>query len=249
MTFEPQIADIDIKVSVQDFENQLRSDINNICSSISYKITHTLTRRGKNMHKVELEEQSCGTFTIIAEMDANTGDMIFRPLILSSLDNSFYKTDYYDTDMEGTTCDPAYLCLETLSNLARAHGGSFAFITSDTRKIIDHGQHKTARYVALVDNEGHVYSCGGAQKVSEDKEDFTFTINVPIGEWINEHDDIQQVIAGLPIDEKMNFIGKWLIKARISEKIESDEFLDIFRQAGIIGFSDSSVLNIYKLIM
>lgn len=249
MAFEPQIADIDIKVSVQDFENQLRSDINALCSSISYKITPVSTRRGKNMHKVELEEQSCGTFTIIAEVDANTGDMIFRPLILSSLNNSFYQTNYHDADMAGTSYDPAYLCLETLCNLARAHGGNFAFITSDARKIIDHGQHKTARYVALVDDEGHVFSCGGAQKVSGDRDDTSFTVNVPIGEWLKDHVDIQQAIATLPLDQKMNLIGKWLVNARIAEEIESDEFMDIFRQAGIIGFSEPSVLNIYKLIM
>ena len=51
------------------------------------------------------------------------------------------------------------------------------------------------------------------------------------------------------MNDKMNYIGKYLINAKLKEEIDSEEFLDIFCQAGIIGFSEQSVINIYKLIM
>ena len=47
----------------------------------------------------------------------------------------------------------------------------------------------------------------------------------------------------------MNYIGKYLVAARLNDEIDSDEFVDIFRQAGVIGFSDASILSIYKLLM
>ena len=247
MAFEPQIADIDIKVPVSEFESALNSQINT--TAMSYKITPTQTRRGKDMYKVEIIDTNCGTFTIIAESDPATNDMWFHPMILSSLDNSFYLTEYDDPDVAGSPDDPAYVCLEALANLARDRGETLAFVTEHSKNIIDHGKYRTTRYVALVDDEGHVYSCGGAQKVSGDKDDTSFSVNVPIGEWLNDHRDLQQAIAPLPLDQKMNYIGKWLVNARITEEIESDEFMDIFRQAGVIGFSEPSVLNIYKLIM
>ena len=250
MTFIPQIADIDIKVSLQDFEKELRSIVMNASSSMSYNITSVGTKRGKQMHKVVVEDSICGTFTIVAEVDPNDSNiMLFKPMILQSFNNSFYRTEYDDTDAAGSSCDPAYACFECLCSVARTTNGKFAFITADNKKIIDNGQQKVPRYTALVDDNGHVYSCGGAQRVSEDKDDSAFVVNVPIGDWLSDHADIRAAIATLPIDQKMNYIGKWLVNARIKEEIESDEFMDIFRQAGVIGFSEQSVLNIYKLIM
>ena len=54
---------------------------------------------------------------------------------------------------------------------------------------------------------------------------------------------------GKNLNQQMDIIGKWLIQARCNDEIDSSEFMDIFCQAGILGFSDQSVLNIYKLLM
>ena len=115
--------------------------------------------------------------------------------------------------------------------------------------IVSNGNHRNVRSVGLIDSDGNVFACSGAKKLKGDTEDIGFTINQPIGEWLDEHTEIQRNIASLQLDQKMNYIGKWLIQAKLKEEIDTDEFMDIFRQAGIFGFSDQSVLNIYKLIM
>ena len=57
------------------------------------------------------------------------------------------------------------------------------------------------------------------------------------------------MLMGKNLNQQMDIIGKWLIQARCNDEIDSSEFMDIFCQAGILGFSDQSVLNIYKLLM
>ena len=70
-----------------------------------------------------------------------------------------------------------------------------------------------------------------------------------ISQWLSEHRNVAAAISQIPdVADKMNYIGKYLIKERLSDKIDQDEFMDIFRQAGLFGFSDQSVLNIYKLL-
>lgn len=248
--FKTQIADIDIKLSLSDFENEMKNAVMNLSEPMDLNITSVETRRGKKMYKIEFENQHCGKFTIVAECDPNSGDMMFRPLILQSVNNSFYEMKYTSMDNAGSDYDPSDAFVRCLHNIAIRHKGRLAYITQDGQpQIIGDGKQKTARSIALIDDNGNVYSCAGSKKVSGDKEDSSFTVNVPIGDWLREHPDIQRTIAAMPLDQKMNYIGKWLIQARINEEVESDEFMDIFRQAGIFGFSEPSVLHIYKLIM
>lgn len=250
--FANRIVDIDIKVPKQEFENEMQLTLTKGYTSMPVTVNQVESKRGEAMYKVEINSAKCGKFTIVTKRDPNTADMIFCPMALQSLNRSFYRMDCNDDDYVGTPDDPADACFDCLSRLAIKHNGRFAGIRSNgAMEIIDDGVGKHVQHIALIDDCGGVYSCSGAKQVSfrNSNDDCTFTVNVPIGDWLSEHVDVQQAISNLPLEQKMDYLGKWLIKAKIAEEIDSEEFMDIFRQAGVIGFSEPSVLNIYKLMM
>lgn len=248
--FDVQIADINLTMPLQDFESALQNEVSNYHATMQFNITPMSTRRGKSMYKIVVDNADNSIFTLIAEQDSSNGDMQFHPLIMQSINNSFYQVSYNDPDIVGQDEDPAMFFCRAMSNIARNAHGTFAYIDpSGHKNIISNGSVKTVRSVGLVDSDGNVYACSGAKKLKGDTEDIGFSINQPIGEWLDEHRDVKVAVASFPLDQKMNYIGKWLVQARIKEEIESDEFMDIFRQAGIFGFSDPSVQHIYKLIM
>jgi hypothetical protein len=209
------------------------------------------TKRGKNMYKVIIDNIKGSSIEIVGERDDVTGDICFHPLKLQNMNESFYKTSYADTDIMGLDEDPCMCLVYAFREICSQIKGSFAYIDPNGYKsIIKDGSSKRAVSMALVDNDGTIYSCAGAKTVKGASDTSSFTVNKPIGEWLHENPDVAREIAKLPAtDEKMNYVGKYLINAKIKEEIDSDEFMDIFCQAGIIGFSEPSVLNIYKLIM
>lgn len=248
---ELQIADINLSMPVQDFEQEFKDCIDNYSESMNYGLKPMSTRMGKHMYKLSVDNCNNSCIEVIAERDDVSGDIQFHPLKLSNMNESFYKTSYNDPDIIGEDEDPAMFMSYALKTLCTAHKGSFACITPDgSTTIIKDGSHKRASSIALVDGDGNVYSCAGAKSVRGASEDASFTVKKPIGEWLQENPDVQREMAKHPsMDAKMNCIGKYLINAKINEEIDSDEFMDIFCQAGIIGFSEPSVVNIYKLIM
>jgi hypothetical protein len=248
---ELQIADINLVMPVQDFESELQDCINNYHGAqMNYGLKAMSTKRGKNMYKLTVDHDG-SSIDIVAERDDVSGDICFHPLKLQNFNDSFYKVFYSDTDIMGQDEDPCMFITYALRELCNKHKGSFAYIDpNDHKVIIKDGSAKRAVSIALIDNDGNVYSCAGAKSIKGASESSSFSVNKPIGDWLNENLDVKREIAKLSsMDEKMNYIGKYLINAKVKEEIDSDEFMDIFCQAGIIGFSEPSVLNIYKLIM
>lgn len=252
---ELQIADINLKMPVADFENRLSdkiSDYNNSYGEgMNYDLKSMSTRMGKSMYKLTIDNNKGSEIVIIGEQDPASGDIMFHPLKLTSVNNSFYKTSYSDYDIIDSDEDPAKCTYYMFKELCYENKGSFACITPDgSVTIIKDGYNKKAASIALIDGDGNVYSCAGAKNVKGASDSASFTVNKPIGDWLQENPDVQREMAKhSSMDAKMNCIGKYLINAKIKEEIDSDEFMDIFCQAGIIGFSEPSVLNIYKLIM
>lgn len=252
---ELQIANVELDMPIADFEKEIedaRNDYNsNWSTNMSYNIKSMSTKMGKQMYKLTIENGGNSNIVIVAEKDSATGDIQFKPLKLANVNDSFYRTSYSDTDIIGDHSDPAMFVFSTLMTLCQHYKGSFACITPDgSATIIKDGSTKRAASIALVDGDGNVYSCAGAKSIKGASEGANFTVNKPIAEWLQENPDVQRELAKHPsMDAKMNYIGKYLINAKIQEEIDSDEFMDIFCQAGIIGFSEPSVLNIYKLIM
>ena len=246
-----QIADINLTMSVQDFERELQNCIDNYSEDMNYAIKPMSTKHGKNMYKITVDNCDNSYIEIIAERDDVTGDICFHPLKLQNVNDSFYHTKYDDYDIAGKDNDPSVFIADALYSLCTSHKGSFAYIDPNGHmSIVKDGVDKKISSVALVDGDGNVYSCAGAKTIKGGTDGPDFSVKKPIGDWLKENPDVQREIAKLPqMDAKMNYIGKYLINAKIKEEIDSEEFTDIFCQAGIIGFSEQSVLNIYKLIM
>lgn len=253
--FELKIADINLIMSIQDFKTEFQDAIDDYNTSygtdMEYAIKQMSTKMGKHMYKIIADNNNGSDIDIIAERDDVTGNINFHPLKLSNMNESFYKTHYDDYNIIGQDEDPGMLIAQSFEHICTKYKGSFACIKPNGNVcIIKDGNSKRLSSFALIDTDNNVYSCAGAKSVKGASEDASFSVKKPIGEWLNENLDIQREIAKLPaMDAKMNYIGKYLINARIKEEIDSDEFTDIFCQAGIIGFSEPSVLNIYKLIM
>lgn len=246
-----QIADIDLKMPVQDFEREVQDYINNHSTDMNYELKQMSTRMGKHMYKLTVDNDNGSSFEIIGERDDISGDISFHPLKLSNMNESFYKSYCTDNDIICTDEDPAHFMAYVFKTLCYNHKGSFACIEPNgDSTLIQKGNNKKVSSIAIVDSDGNVYSCAGAKNVKGASDGPDFSVKKPIGEWLKENPDVQRELAKLPqMNDKMNYIGKYLINAKVKEEIDSEEFMDIFCQAGIIGFSEPSVLNIYKLIM
>lgn len=245
------IADINLNIPVQDFERGLQDCINNYSSQMNYSLKPMKTRMGKNMYKLTVDNCNNSNIEIIGERDDVTGDIQFHPLKLANMGESFYQGHYDDLDIAGEDEDPTMFIAYAFRILCIDYKGSFACIDPNgSTTLVKDGSQKYATSIALVDKDGNVYSCAGAKSIKGASDGPDFSVKKPIGDWLQENPEVQSELAKFPqIDTKMNYIGKYLINAKINEEIDSDEFMDIFCQAGIIGFSEPSVLKIYKLIM
>jgi len=247
-----QILNIDLKMEELTFTNEVHdfaSDYeNNYGPLMKMDIKQMRTKHGKNMFKIEIKNDTGGDFTIIAEQNDITGEMMFSPLTLSNMEFGFYSITC-DVSEEKTVRDPSKFWNSLIQEMCRSHQGTYASIYDSDVTLIKEGKTKNKAALALVDSDGEVHCCINAKTVSGGQDDVNFSVNIPISEWMGEHQDVASAIGKMSITDKMDYIGKYLVAARLNDEIDSDEFVDIFRQAGVIGFSDTSILNIYKLLM
>lgn len=245
-----QIASVELEMPLLDFETALKDCIANYSHSMNYSIKSLKTKHGKSMYKLVVDNGDNSNVEIVAEQDDINGNICFHPLKLANMNESFYKYYHDDSDIIGQSDDPCMFLCSAMSTICRSNKGSFACIDPSGRTtLIKDGSDKKCVSIGLIDSDGVIYSSAGAKGIKGASEDSNFTVNKPIGEWLSENPEVQRAIAQLPLTDKMNYIGKYLITAKLNEEIDADEFTDIFCQAGIFGFSDQSVLRIYKLIM
>lgn len=247
---ELQIVDVDLKMPLKDFEKALQEFLDNYnISGIKYNIKSMKTKYGKNMFKLVIESPNVSEFTVIAEQDDTTGDIYFNPLKLTNFTSGFYESYYHDISHIGDDDDASMVFYYFLNELCRTTKSTYVAISPNGISVlIDNGRLKE-HSLAIVDNDGNVYSTIKAKKINGYSNNDSFQIEKPINEWINENKDIQQEIYKLPtMTEKIDFIGHKLIALRKAQIITADEFLDLFRQAGLIGFSNKTNLGIFQLI-
>ena len=247
-----QLIDIELKMPLQDFENSFQDCIDNWPEHMNYNIKQVSTRMGRNMYKLEVDNGNNSTMEVIAEKDDVTGDVYFHPFKLSNMGESFYKFYYDDNSIAGHDEDPTMFVCYAFEDICKNHKATVAYINARQYVgLIKEGVTQSKASLAIVDSSGNVYSSLKAKSISSlgDDNDVDFHVKQPINEWLSEHKEIGVAISKLPLNQKMDYIGKWLIQARINDEIDASEFADIFCQAGLFGFSDQSVLNIYKLLM
>lgn len=247
--FELQIADIELSMSEQDFKNAFQEQIDNYSDHMNYQMKTLRTKYGNTMYKITVDNGNNSSVDIVAEQDAVTGDVHFHPIKLSNFNESFYSVHYND-DIAGNSEDPCMFICYALRNMCIAQKGNFAYVDPNGDiTLIKEGSQKKGAALAIVDGDGTVYSSYGAKSVKAASENISFEVKKPIAEWLQENRDVAIAIQSLPLDQKMNYIGKYLIQSRTNDEIDAEEFMDVFCQAGLIGFTDKTVANIYKLLM
>lgn len=247
--FELQIADIEFSMPEQDFKNAFQEQIDNYSDHMNYQIKTLRTKYGNTMYKISVDNGNNSSIDIVAEQDVVTGDVHFHPVKLANFNESFYSV-HYDDDIAGSSADPCMFICYALRNICIEQKGNFAYVdpNGDT-VLIKEGSHKRGATLAIVDDDGAVYSSYGAKSVKAASENISFEVKKPIAEWLQENPNVAAAIQTLSLDQKMNYIGKYLIQLRTNDEIDAEEFMDVFCQAGLIGFTDKTVANIYKLLM
>lgn len=220
------------------------------CSS-----TEQGTKNGKYMYKIEVTSPNTNnTTTMLFEKNANNGDIICIPSGFSSFGGTFYKHEYNDSAILETQDDTMWASLDFLADQAKNKKGKFVAQTPKATLCIVGGNSKQAKN-CIVDSNGNVYGSKEVKTASILGDSVVTQFNQPIGEWIKAKKVEDPRFAVMVNDtsktmqDKMNFVGKYLIAARNNDEIDSEEFKDIFHQAGLIGFTEPSVLQIYKLIV
>ena len=246
-----QLVDIELKIPLQDFENELRECVDNWPAHMNYNIKSVSTRMGRNMYKLEVDNGNNSTMEVVAEKDDVTGDVYLHPFKLSNMGESFYKFNYDYSDIVGESEDPTMFVCYVFRTICENHKATVAFVDAKNDvTLIKEGNIQNKVSLAIVDSNGNIYSSFKAKSINSlGDDDVDFHVKKPINEWLDEHKEVGIAISKLPLDKKMDYIGKYLIQARVNDEIDASEFADIFCQAGLFGFSDPSVLKIYKLFM
>ena len=247
-----QLIDIELKMPLQSFEHSLNDFVSQWSSAMNYHTESVSTKKGRKMYKVEIFNDNNSTAEIVAEKDDVTGDIHFYPFKLRNMGESFYKFSFNDNSIIGTDEDPSLFMCYALEDICKNNKATLAYIdTNNNAVLIKDGVLQSNVSLGIVDSRGNVYSTLKAKSINdvEDDDNVDFHVKTPINEWLSDHREIATAISKMPLNQKMDYIGKSLIQLRVNNEIDASEFADIFCQAGLFGFSDKSILNIYKLFM
>lgn len=250
----PQILAISFRMPEKTFEDEIQRAAANANTPMKYTGKHLQMRlSGKDMLKATVSnDNNSAEFSFVAERDTAKGELVFTPFKLRSMGETFFTSQYSDDTIADTDDDPALFVFNFLRDECTKRQGTFAYVTANgNMQIIREGQPKRVASIALVDTDNHVYSCTDAKRMAGESEDNgpSFTIQTPINVWLQQNREVAVAVNGIQdVGDKMNYIGQWLIQARLDDEIEQEEFIDIFRQAGIFGFTNPAVQRIYKLL-
>lgn len=70
-------------------------------------------------------------------------------------------------------------------------------------------------------------------------------------DWLvsEEAKEIQEEMDKIAdLNARMDLLGKWILSKKMNSEMESKKFLDLFIQAGTIGYSDNKLSMIYEII-
>lgn len=249
-----EIATIDIKCPLQKFNQEFTEYVDNWhCDDFSFKTETVTSAKGNQMFLTILTNPNSGELKIVAQLENNGQDIHFTNIKLKSYNNGYCIYSLHDSAYEGTDEDPSELMGEFLVKLAIMQKGSIAIRipSSSNANIISDGKTKSYEGLAFIDSDGKVYAPDKITTISSfsDKNDGKIVVNKPIGEWISSIPELTEELKNhSSVNQKMDCIGKYLISKKLSDEIDSDEFMDIFMQAGVFGFSDPNVSSIYKLL-
>lgn len=253
-----KIYDIDFSCQYDVFMNDLDDYLNHTNSDIKATFTETATKNGKYMYKIEITNNSYPGMitTALFEKNPNNGDIILAPTGFRSFGGTFYKTEGLNEDEEGTVEDTSLALMDYLAYSASKHNGKFVCKTTcDDIMCIINGKSKTAKE-CIVDSNGNVYGAKEVNSVSLADGGSMVSYATKLPEWNKERraddPDFDSILTDTTttLYEKYTLIGKYVMMLRINDEITSEEFKDLFVQAGAAdGYINDKTLNtIYKLL-
>jgi len=251
-----EIPYIDIKATTSEINRVLTDVVDRWPAKMEYSIEPVTLRKNRNSgRRIKFKnEHDDLKFDVVTKYDPNTDTIIFCNLKIASMKKKFYLADMGVQYQPGASEDTTLLAVTCLIKLAEEFNGTIACLASDdVMTIIKNGKKVEAEGIGLIDTNGEVYVPSNFDKpisVKDEDDESSFQINKPINVWLDENPKVKEkMMTYNTMPERMDFVGKVLIQLKLRDTIDTDEFMDIFRQAGVIGFSDSSVSNIYKLLI
>lgn len=253
-----KIYDIDFSCPHDEFMDGLRNHLSNWGNSnMNTTSTEVSTRNGKYMYKIEVTcNDDPNTTTMIFEKNTNNGDIIFATTGLKSFNGTFYTVNNLSDDIKYSDDDTFNAIVNYLDKIAKDKKGKFICKAGSHQIIcIVNGNSKQAKE-CIVDNNGNVYGSKEVSSVSLFDGGDMVSYNTKLPEWNKqrrqEDPDFASILADktTTVVEKYNLIGKYLVMLRLKNEITSDEFKDLFVQAGVAdGYINDKTLNaMYKLL-
>lgn len=251
-----KIYDIDFSAPIADFENRFNDFLKHYCNcDLTMNKAEQATRNGKYVYKFTIQSPNDPNETVVIfEKDASTGNVNCVPSGFGSFGGTFYKQTNL-TDNTDTDDDTLLALMNFLHTEAKLLNGLCVTEHNTSVRCTVNGKDVGGAKTCIVAG-GKVYGAKDA-KVTDMVTAGSVAVHydTPLGPWMKERraedPQLDAVVSDktIPMEEKMYFVGRYLVQLRGQEMIEADEFKDLFAQsAALDGFAkDQTLRTIYKL--
>lgn len=253
-----KIYDIDFSCPHDEFIDGLRNHLNNYGNAnMNANSIELSTRNGKYMYKIEVTcSDDPNVTTMVFEKNANNGDIMFAVTGLRSFNGTFYSISSLSDSVKNTSDDTSIAFMDYLESMAKTKKGKLVYKAEKQIVCIVNGNNKQVKE-CIIDNNGNVYGSKEVSNVSLfDGSDTMVSYNTKLPEWNKQRRQEDPDFASILTDktttviEKYNLIGKYLMMLRLKDEITSDEFKDLFVQAGVADsyVNDKTLNTVFKLL-
>lgn len=251
-----KIYDIDFSVPIADFENRFNDFLKHHGNGdMTMSKVEQATRNRKYVFKFTVSSPNDPNETVIIfEKDAATGNVNCVPSGFGSFGGTFYKQTnlLVSTNDDDNTLVAVMIFLHTEAKLS--NGLCITEYKNSVRCTVNGREINNAKRCIVAD--GKVYGAKDVQ-ITDTVTAGSVAVhyNTALGPWMKERrtedPQLDAVVSDktIPMEEKMYFVGRYLVQLRGQELIEADEFKDLFAQsAALDGFAkDQTLRTIYKL--
>jgi hypothetical protein len=251
-----KIYDIDFSAPIADFENRFNDFLRHHGNGdMTMSKVEQATRNGKYVYKFTVTSPNDpNETTVIFEKDAATGNVNCVPSGFGSFGGTFYKQSNL-SDTTDTDDDTLLALMNFLHTEAKLLNGLCVFDHDNMVICTVNGRDVSGAKMCVVAG-GKVYGAKDA-KITDMVTAGSVAVHydTALGPWMKERraedPQLDAVVSDktIPMEEKMYFVGRYLVQLRGQEMIEADEFKDLFAQsAALDGFAkDQTLRTIYKL--
>lgn len=249
------IVDIDMRIDYSIFSNTMDEVIRDESSrtGISFDWASkkaSILRSNTSVYKIIITNMdSSNKMEIVADDIGN--DIVFKPFELRNFNETFYKLSYQDDDLLQVT-------LLALKKIALKAKGNFGCILDGQYCLVHQGRDISphVKSVALVDDNGKIYSLKGGQKIDDSQEDdgMGYVPQYLINTWLEENEPFQNKLQSVPKTEQFELMGQFAIYQKRKDMITASQFRDLIIQIGTFadmvgGFKDNSLSSVYQFFV